>query len=32
MSGGRRGEAMVRQGMRLLRHERGNPDTEYAET
>ena len=28
MSGGRRGEAAERNGMRLLRHRRGNPDTE----
>ena len=28
MSGGRRGEAVARNGMRLLRHGRENPDTE----
>ena len=28
-SGSRRGEAAARHGIRLLRHDRGNPDTEY---
>jgi hypothetical protein len=31
MSGVTRGERLAGQGMRLMRHARGNPDTDYAE-
>jgi hypothetical protein len=30
-SGATRGERVAGHGMRLMRHVRGNPDTEYAE-